>query len=272
MTGAAFPARWRLADLSPLDETRTSTLWRANSPEYGAVVVKSLKPRGRDEIIGVSYLLWRAGDGAVRLHDVDGHHILMEFLPGKSLGDVVRAGNDDEATVALADLAGRLWRHGQGATPDLPPLADHLAALFHTDPDTVPVTARAGFVFGRELAARLLGTTTDVRPLHGDLHHDNVLRGPHGWAAIDPRGAAGDPYFELANAFRNPVGVPGLVADPMRAHAMADTFARRLGLDPGRLLDWGIALCAISMIWNAGEADSIAEDAEIQQTLIDARG
>ena len=41
--------------------------------------------------------------------------------------------------------------------------------------------------------------------LHGDLHHENIMHGPRGWLAIDPKGVLGDPGFDAANMFYNPL-------------------------------------------------------------------
>ena len=45
--------------------------------------------------------------------------------------------------------------------------------------------------------------------LHGDMHHFNVLRaGREPWLAIDPKGLAGDPCFDVCQFLRNPEPVP----------------------------------------------------------------
>ena len=42
--------------------------------------------------------------------------------------------------------------------------------------------------------------------LHGDLHHDNILRsGREGWLAIGPFGVFGDPGFEAGALLYNPI-------------------------------------------------------------------
>ncbi|WP_368856269.1 aminoglycoside phosphotransferase family protein, partial [Klebsiella michiganensis] len=37
------------------------------------------------------------------------------------------------------------------------------------------------YVEGAEIAERLLSDPLDVRPLHGDIHHDNIIQSPRGW-------------------------------------------------------------------------------------------
>lgn len=77
--------------------------------------------------------------------------------------------------------------------------------------------------------------------LHGDLHHGNVLRGPKGWTAIDPKGFAGDPSFEFAAFVRNPVTwlfeteeLSELLEDRIRF------FAEVAGCEPWRIWGWSV--------------------------------
>lgn len=109
-----------------------------------------------------------------------------------------------------------------------------------------------------------------ARTLHGDLHHDNVLSGPRGWLAIDPKGVWGDPAYETANAFRNPEGFGESIFDPDRLHRMAAHFSHRLGLPPQRLLDWAAAHCALSTRWALEDGKDMAEDLRLLPLLLAA--
>ena len=54
-------------------------------------------------------------------------------------------------------------------------------------------------------------TTSEAVVLHGDLHHDNVLRDGDGWVVIDPHGYVGDPGSRA--------GDDALQPDPVRLRA-----------------------------------------------------
>jgi streptomycin 6-kinase len=55
------------------------------------------------------------------------------------------------------------------------------------------------------LLVELSESATDQVVLHGDLHHDNVLRAEREpWLAIDPHGVVGDPGFEVGAMLYNP--------------------------------------------------------------------
>jgi streptomycin 6-kinase len=80
----------------------------------------------------------------------------------------------------------------------------------------------------------LLATQRDVVALHGDMHHENVLRfGSRGWLAIDPKGLTGERGFDYANIFCNPDGatatMPGRLARQTRVVAEAAGFWNAVG-------------------------------------------
>ena len=114
----------------------------------------------------------------------------------------------------------------------------------------LPVEVRPLWQRAQGMLRELLATTTDPRPLHGDLHHDNVIGGAGGWRVIDPKGLLGDPAFDVANIFRNPYGATALPFQPERIDRLAVTFAARFGWQRRRILQWACVLTAISAVWN----------------------
>lgn len=49
-----------------------------------------------------------------------------------------------------------------------------------------------------KLKNELLASISNEVFLHGDLHHDNILKNDDHWLAIDPKGIIGDAEFEVA--------------------------------------------------------------------------
>ena len=87
--------------------------------------------------------------------------------------------------------------------------------------------------------------------LHGDLHHDNVLRPERdrGWVAIDPHGWVGDPGFEVGPLLYNPLRTdPAELVrlPPSRLEAYADGLGQPLD----RLRAWGFVAAALSQVWS----------------------
>jgi len=109
----------------------------------------------------------------------------------------------------------------------------------------------------------LLANPRAVRPLHGDLHHDNVLQGPRGWLAIDPKGVLGDPGFDAANMFYNPLDRDALCHDPIRIAHMAEVFAKTLNQPPPAILDHAIAYGCLSASWHHEDDNAVEENREL---------
>lgn len=256
--GADWIGRWRLREVRPLAETPTSRLWRALSPDHGAVVLKVLTPRGAEERHGFRLMEACAGRGMVRAFAVAEGACLMADLPGPSAGDLVRQGRDAAATEVLATIAAAI--RAVPPPQGLIPLETYLAALFCTDPAVFPAAARVDIGKAVAVARHLLDSAPAPVALHGDLHHDNVLMGPEGWCAIDAKGLVGDPAFEMANSFRNPWDRQDLARDPARALRLAQTCATRSGLDRARLLDWAFVQVAVSACWFVEGGGTVEDD------------
>ena len=139
------------------------------------------------------------------------------------------------ATARRPRLRPRCWQ-GWARRRDAPtrrPAAAHerFRGLFRRPRRTAPPASPVLYVEAAAIAQRLLANPREVRPLHGDLHHENIMHGPRGWLAIDPVGLLGDPGFDAANLFYNPLDRDDLCLDPERIAFMADIFARTLGQD-----------------------------------------
>jgi len=70
----------------------------------------------------------------------------------------------------------------------------------------------------------------DQRPLHGDLHFENIVSSPRGWLAIDPHGYLGNRAFEYANYFYNPRLQPEITDNVNRVERAAKLFSEVSGL------------------------------------------
>jgi len=251
--------RWSLADAALIADTRICQVFRVRQADGSAAALKLLKPHGADEIVGARLMQWWGGEGAARIIAIEGRAILMEWLDGGPLGDLVRRdGRDTEVTAILCDVLAGLHRPHRTPPRGLEPLERRFAPLFEGRPEDWPVSHRAMAARAVALATALLATTTEAIPLHGDFHHDNIVGSARGWLAIDPKGVLGDPHYDVANVFLNPYGAGALAQQPERIDGLADVFAARLGFDRKRTLQWAAAHCALSECWNrqdGGEGD-----------------
>jgi len=253
-------------------ETPIANIWRVMQTNGTLAALKIYKNGDlQDEALGFDVLAAAAGTGAVRIHARRGAAVLMEWLDGPSLGDLVRAGDDDTASRQLVATANTL--HGADL-PDLvglDPLPNRFRALLDArfSPDC-PTQISDTILQASRLAARLLDQQTDIRPLHGDLHHDNIKQGPRGYVSLDAKGVLGEPTFELANAFRNPLGAEALYQSRDVVMRRAKVWADGFGVEQAHLIRWAAAYSALSLVWtHKGVFDAgCTDDVRFVDTLL----
>lgn len=262
----AFPRRWNTSGAELIAETFSSRIWKIWRADGSPAVVKALKPFDdvEDELRGAHFLAWRHGEGAVRLFGRDGRKMLIEYAGERHLTAVLDSEDDSAATEIAAEVMARLHApSGRPAPAALQPLRERFGDLFAKAAKDRNEGRQSLYAEAAALAHHLLGDQRSVRPLHGDLHHDNMLLSPRGWLAIDPKGVLGDPAFDAANLFYNPLERDDLCLDPGRIAGMATTFSRSMDSDPRRLLDFAIAYGCLSAAWHAGDGNDGDEAREL---------
>lgn len=183
--------------------------------------------------------------------------LLGRAEPGTPATDLLPDG-DERATAAAVRVLRRL--HAAPPPGGVPPLSSRLRALgaHLADPGGDRLVPRP---LVEQAVALVRELRVDAPPdvlLHGDLHHDNVLRTGDGWIAIDPHGAVGDPGYDAGAWLYNPPGMPAdrlLTLVPARLEQLADG----LGLDVDRVAAWGFVKAVLSAVWTAddtGRADT----------------
>jgi streptomycin 6-kinase len=246
-------------------DTFSSRIWKVSRADGSPAVVKALKPFDdvEDELRGAHFLAWRRGEGSVRLLGRDGSRMLIEYAGERHVSAVLDRDGDAAATEVAAEVIARLHSpSGRPAPAGLQPLGERFASLFAKGANRTADGA-SPYADAAELAQRLLADQHGVRPLHGDLHHDNMLFSPRGWLAIDPKGVVGDPAFDAANMFYNPLERDDLCLDPERVAGMAAIFSHTMKIDPRRLLDFAVAYGCLSAAWHADDGNAKDEAREL---------
>ncbi len=263
--------RWSLTKSTPVAETPTSWIFRVEQNGRNFAALKILKAgKGDGEQRGAALMEWYGGEGAAAIFDSHGDTLFMEWLDGIPLGDAVRQGRDEEASIALASVVTNLHRDRPDVPADLLPLREHFQPLFAASIRDWPYTARDLFARATGVALTLFDRPTAQVPLHGDLHHDNIISSGRGWLAIDPRALLGDPVYEVANALNNPVGADALVRDPQRIAAMSELLSQRLGFPRKRILGWAAAHAALSSCWSVSDGLPITGQLAMLPLLLSA--
>lgn len=260
--------RWQLRPDGDGFATPGSDLLPVRLPDGTAAMLKVA--RDRDERAGAALMQWWNGDGAARVFELEGDALLMERAQGPgSLMAMAQQGQDDAASRIACGVVARLHaRRDAQWPPGLVPLERWFAALR-------TAAAREGGVFSRAhaVAERLLDAPGAARPLHGDIHHDNVLDfGERGWLAIDPKYLVGDRGYDYANLLCNPE--LRTVTEPARFSRQVDVIATASGLAPDRLLRWTLAYAGLSAAWflEDGDEASAASDLAVAGLALAALG
>ena len=266
----AFPADWRIVSADLMADTFSSHVWLVNRADGSRAVVKDCKPIPdiADVLRGARYLAWRDGDGAIRLIAEHERMMLLEHAGERMLTAEIAAAGDAAATRIAADLMAHLLAPGR--VPDagvFQPLRLRFAGLF-AKADADRKAGRPGpYGEAAALAERLTAAPARIVPLHGDVHHENILKGPRGWLIIDPVGLIGDPAYDAANLFSNPLDRDDLCLSPERIAGMAAILGQSLGIAPRHLLDHGFAHACLSAAWHAEDGSDEEEARELAVAL-----
>lgn len=254
-----LPAEWGLTRLTPLAEGVGGTVWRAVCADGRSTVVKRLSEQAApDAPPALTWLEWRDGEGAVRLLGATGDWQWLEDGGDCTLSALLQVEGDEAAARIAADVLRALHAPSDRPFEGLQTMADRFAALWAE-------AERQGGLFAEAaaVAAQRMAEEAPVRPLHGDLHHENILHGPRGWLAIDPHGVLGDPAYDAANLLYNPLERDDLRTDPARARRLAETLAPAVGRPAQAVLDWGFCHACLSASWHLEDGD----DAETGRSL-----
>jgi streptomycin 6-kinase len=259
--------RWRLSDPLLIADTHSSHVWRARSNSGATVILKRLKPEGLAERSGFDFLRWRDGRGTVRLLDAQDDHALLEDAGAQTLACVFGADRDVEATGVIVSLLPELHSTMPRPAPQgLMPFAEHVKALFALEERGGDHREICGWAAAE--ARSLLAQTHDVRPLHGDLHHDNILfDGKDRWRAIDPHGLVGDPVYDVANVFGNPLGGVSLIVSPERIARLGRDFGVYFGCRPDRVLQFAAVHAILSVAWSLERPEAEGAQQNIKERL-----
>ncbi|CAN7394836.1 aminoglycoside phosphotransferase family protein [Rhizobium sp. LjRoot254] len=260
---------WHLEEIAPVADTPGRLVYRARTPDGRSVVAKLLKPRGMEELAGMDYLAWRHGHGAVSLIARRDNACLLEDAGLLTLEDFRTSHGEAAATEVFAKVLAELHAPSpHSPPPGLTPLARHFRGLTERAAPAHPDHA-CDLVWAAALARDLLASQKPVIPLHGDLHHENIISKEGTiWRAIDPHGLIGDPAYDAANFFGNPLGRPDITCDTDRILAIALVTAQVIGCSESKILQYAACHAALSASWSIDDPVS-EEDVKDAQDRLD---
>lgn len=258
---------WRLRRDGAAIETPHARLWPVLTAAGEPAMLKVSDEA--EEQNAHRLLRWWDGDGAARLLAHEGPAILIERAVGDSLRQRSIEGDDEGCTTILCQVLHRLHRPRSAPPAELVCLRTWFAHLLQPRAALPPLLEQC-----RSLALTLLQDEQDIRPLHGDLHHDNVLDfGARGWLAIDPKRLLGDRAFDYTTMFSNPdLCGPGIhvATRPERFAARLQQVSALAGIERRRLLRWIAASAGLSAVWFRDDGDPAAVDEAVAQMALEA--
>lgn len=264
-----FQEKWKLKDLRLSPHLSHNLILFAI--QGGVPVVLKLSLPGKDFEQEVRVLKIFGGQGVVKLLDFDlknGGMLQEAVLPGTHLKKLFP--DEEEQTISIAvGLMRQIHAVKLDAeASNLPKIESWLASLHANYPD-IPneLMMRA-----RSLASDLIKSQGAPVLLHGDLHHDNILKNKDDWMAIDPKGVIGEPAYEVGAFIRNPL--PELFENKHIKEIISkrfDCFSALLGVDRQRLINWSFVQAVLAACWacedNMPERKQMVQCAEVIQRL-----
>ncbi len=177
--------------------------------------------------------------------------MLLEYAGERMLSHIVAEHGDYQATEIAAELMAKLYAASEEPLPSaLLPIRDRFAALFQRARDDQNAGCQTDYVHAAIIADQMMSNASELRGLHGDLHHENIMFSSRGWLVIDPVGLVGEVGFGAANMFYDPADRDDFVSILDALHRWR-THSRALDVDPRRLLDQAYAYGCLSAAWNA---------------------
>lgn len=239
---------WKLSNLVPVDNMSFNYVIKAVCNTNQPAVLKI----GFDASVITDEkraLIYFDGNASVRLIDYNEKYnalLLEQAIPGASLKSLY-PDNDKFVIDCYADTVQKLHNKLLTNRHDFRHISDWLKKLDEFKSDQLPEHLLQKAIHLKNV---LLTSMRKEVLLHGDLHHDNVLKNGDSWLTIDPKGIIGEPEFEIAafdfihsTELRNNFEIKKLFLSRIKM------VAERSNLSAERIRDWVLVRLVLSAVW-----------------------
>ena len=243
-------ARWGLTDIQPV--SNLSYNFVAFAKRGNEYVILKIGIPNTELISEMTALKLFNGDGACQVlaSDEERGSLLLERLqPGEMLSDLE---DDDERTHIAADVMSKLWREVPTNNKFIQ-LSDWFEGLIKIRPHFNGGTGP----FPKEILEQVesllpeLFADKNVKLMHGDFHHFNILSSERGWLVIDPKGVIGPVGYEIGPLMLNPWNsISDRVSFQVRAERRMSILSERLGWEREKIINWTTAHAVLSAWWD----------------------
>ncbi len=240
---------WKLSHITPVDNMTFNYVAKSVTNTNVPVVLKiSCDDKSlSDEIQALKYF---DGSGSIQLiaHNEEYHALLLQqAVPGITLKSLYPS-QIEYVMDRYIDIMKKLHDKHLSNKDNYRHISDWLLAIDslkdHSCPSHLVKKAIA-------LKSELLASISTEIFLHGDLHHDNILKEGDHWLAIDPKGIVGEPEFEIAafdfmyiNELANKNNVKNIF------EARIDLLAQKTNLNPQRIKSWVFVRLILMAAWH----------------------
>ena len=247
-----FSTRWNLTNVQPVPNLSFNFVAFAKRTSTTQNVMLKMGVPNNELRSEIAALKLFNGDGACQLLESDeerGVFLLERLTPGTMLAELE---NDDERTYIAADVMQRLWRTVPEKNNFIQ-LSDWFDELKTVRPKFDGGTGP----FPKEIFERVesflpeLFADKDVKLIHGDFHHFNILHSERGWLVIDPKGVIGPAGYEVGPLMINPWGsFSDGTSFQIKTKRRINIFRERLGWEREKIIRWATAHSVLSAWWD----------------------
>jgi streptomycin 6-kinase len=244
--------KWELTSEGPVNNLSYNYVIKVKDSEGTPLILKLGVPNfdtGNEIVTLQAY----NGDGCAKLLKSDpqnGVMLLERLVPGTML-----SAETDEMVVLKNYI--KVWKvirkplSDGASTPSLVHWFEGLTNYLNSGDNQI---AMEHVHLAKECFQQVMNSSKGQELLHGDLHHENILYSEQdGWMAIDPKGVAGDPYFDVVSFLINQLDSKAQPKNILKLRV--DTISERMGLDRQRLLKAAIALGTLYACWGIEDHD-----------------
>jgi len=247
-----YAALWGLSDFEQIDYYSVNCLFTCVSVKHGPCVMK-ISPHPEGLINEYHMLKDFAGNGLCKVYEEDvnnGVLLIERITPGTQL-------RDESALDTRLDIFCQLFRGLHKPPTDktkYPTYMDwvsRIAAYMRTRSDFKDMSQK--MTKAEEVCRCLWRKYTGEMLLHGDLHHDNILLGEHGYRIIDPKGVVGDAVFDIPRFILNEDDLDKGEKFPY----IVRTLAEKLGVPTQDIILLFYVEMCMANSWNVESGDDV---------------
>jgi len=264
-----YEKKWSLHVLSPYNLTYNyvAPVVQSNGDK---AVIKIGMPWENEFLNEIDALKVFNGDAVSKLLKADKKDYVMliqQIQPGVPLSTLE---DDDKATEILASIMQKMQK----------PLPENnsFITIYEWTRNLREYPQQATHAIPQEIAKEgislfdyLIQSSQQAVLTHGDLHHDNVLSsGDSNWIAIDPKGIAAEPLYDVAALIRNPYKKVRVLHNAELENLFSRRIrilSRELDADPKRIQKWCLAQTILSGVWSADTKEYVDHSLRIIAAL-----